>query len=164
MATRFEKFSDSQLKKYLKLTHQILKSDGIEIDEPGEFFDLFAPKYNTPSTTDKKLQVSAGFQFQRLDIEYLFYVLKNNPFHYVEDKELNRPEFKYKDCDFVTEERVRIRYTRSEEVETFLDDDFDSDYLELLRQYDEVSPWDWDITDQDEREGDVIDDWFDVNN
>ena len=82
----------------------------------------------------------------------------------MEDKELNRPEFKYKDCDFVTEERVRIKYTRSEEVETFLDDDFDSDYLEQLRQYDEVSPWDWDITDQDERDGDVIDDWFDVNN
>lgn len=162
MATRFEKYSESQLKKYLKLVHQILKSEGVEIDRPEEFLGLFV-NYNRP-TIDKKLEASAGFKFQRLDIEYLFYVLKNNPFHYVEDKELNRPEFKYKDCDFVTEERVRIRYTRSEEVETFLDDDFDSDYLEQLRQYDEVSPWDWDITDQDEREGDVIDDWFDVNN
>jgi hypothetical protein len=162
MATRFEKYSESQLKKYLKLAHQILKSEGVEIDRPEEFLGLFV-NYNRP-TIDKKLEASAGFKFQRLDIEYLFYVLKNNPFHYVEDKELNRPEFKYKDCDFVTEERVRIRYTRSEEVETFLDDDFDSDYLEQLRQYDEVSPWDWDITDQDEREGDVIDDWFDVNN
>lgn len=162
MATRFEKYSESQLKKYLKLAHQILKSEGVEIDRPEEFLGLFV-NYNRP-TIDKKLEASAGFKFQRLDIEYLFYVLKNNPFYYVEDKELNRPEFKYKDCDFVTEERVRIRYTRSEEVETFLDDDFDSDYLEQLRQYDEVSPWDWDITDQDEREGDVIDDWFDVNN
>lgn len=162
MATRFEKFSDSQLKKYLKLAHQILKSEGVEIDEPAEFFGLFVD-YNRP-TIDKKLEASAGFQFQRLDIEYLFYVLKNNPFHYVEDKELNRPKFKHKYCDFVTDERVRIRYTRSEEVETYLDGDFDSDYLEQLRQYDEVSPWDWDITDQDERDGDVIDDWFDVNN
>ena len=162
MTTRFEKYSESQLKKYLKLAHQILKSEGVEIDRPEEFLGLFV-NYNRP-TIDKKLEASAGFKFQRLDIEYLFYVLKNNPFHYVEDKELNRPEFKYKDCDFVTEERVRIRYTRSEEVETFLDDDFDSDYLEQLRQYDEVSPWDWDITDQDERDGDVIDDWFDVNN
>lgn len=162
METRFEKFSDSQLKKYLKLAHQILKSEGVEIDEPAEFLGLFVD-YNRP-TIDKKLQASAGFQFQRLDIEYLFYVLKNNPFHYVEDRELNRPEFKYKSCDFVTEERVRIRYTRSDDVETYLDEDFDSDYLEQLRQYDEVSPWDWDITDQDERDGDVIDDWFDVNN
>ena len=162
MATRFEKFSDSQLKKYLKLTHQILKSDGVEIDRPEEFLGLFTD-YNK-STLDKKLQASAGFKFQRLDIEYLFYVLKNNPFYYAEDKELNRPSLEYKDCDFVTEERVRIKYTRSEEVETFLDDDFDSDYLELLRQYDEISPWDWDITDEDERDGDVIDDWFDVNN
>jgi len=162
MATRFEKYSESQLKKYLKLAHQILKSEGVEIDRPEEFLGLFV-NYNRP-TIDKKLEASAGFKFQRLDIEYLFYVLKNNPFHYVEDKELNRPEFKYKDCDFVTEERVRITYTRSEEVETYLDGDFDSDYLEQLRQYDEVSPWDWDITDQDEREGDVIDDWFDVNN
>lgn len=161
METRFEKFSDSQLKKYLKLAHQILKSEGVEIDEPAEFLGLFVD-YNRP-TIDKKLEASAGFKFQRLDIEYLFYVLKNNPFHYVEDKELNRPQFKYKGCDFVTEERVRIRYTRSDEVETFLDEDFDSDYLEQLRQYDEVSPWDWDITDQDERDGDVIDDWFDVN-
>lgn len=162
METRFEKFSDSQLKKYLKLAHQILKSEGVEIDEPAEFFGLFVD-YNR-STLDQKLQASAGFKFQRLDIEYLFYVLKNNPFHYVEDKELNRPEFKYKSCDFVTDERVRIRYTRSDDVETYLDEDFDSDYLEQLRQYDEVSPWDWDITDQDERDGDVIDDWFDVNN
>ena len=161
MATRFEKYSESQLKKYLKLAHQILKSEGVEIDRPEEFLGLFV-NYNRP-TIDKKLEASAGFKFQRLDIEYLFYVLKNNPFHYVEDKELNRPEFKYKDCDFVTEERVRITYTRSEEVETYLDGDFDSDYLEQLRQYDEVSPWDWDITDQDEREGEVYDDWFDVN-
>ncbi len=162
MATRLEKYSESQLKKYLKLAHQILKSEGLEIDRPEEFLGLFV-NYNRP-TIDKKLEASAGFKFQRLDIEYLFYVLKNNPFHYVEDKELNRPTLEYKYCDFVTDERVRIRYTRSEEVETFLDDDFDSDYLEQLRQYDEVSPWDWDITDQDEREGDVIDDWFDVNN
>ena len=161
MATRFEKYSESQLKKYLKLVHQILKSEGVEIDEPAEFFGLFV-NYNR-STLDQKLQASAGFKFQRLDIEYLFYVLKNNPFYYAEDKELNRPTLEYKDCDFVTEERVRIKYTRSEEVETFLDDDFDSDYLEQLRQYDEVSPWDWDITDEDQREGEVYDDWFDVN-
>lgn len=162
METRFEKFSDPQLKKYLKLAHQILKSEGVEIDEPAEFFGLFVD-YNR-TTLDKKLQASAGFQFQRLDIEYLFYVLKNNPFYYVEDKELNRPQFKYKSCDFVTDERVRIRYTRSDQVETFLDEDFDSDYLEQLRQYDEVTPWDWEITDQDETDGDVIDEWFDVNN
>lgn len=162
METRFEKFSESQLKKYLKLANQILKSEGVEIDRPEDFLGLFVD-YNRP-TIDKKLQASAGFKFERLDIEYLFYVLKNNPFHYVEDKELNRPEFKYKSCDFVTDERVRIQYTRSEEVETYLDDDFDSDYLEHLRHYDEVSPWDWEITDQDERDGDVIDDWFDVNN
>lgn len=162
MATRFEKYSESQLKKYLKLAHQILKSEGVEIDEPAEFFGLFTD-YNR-STLDQKLQASAGFKFQRLDIEYLFYVLKYNPFYYAEDKELNRPEFKYKDCDFLTDERIRVRYTRSEEVETYLDGDFDSDYLEQLRQYDEVSPWDWEITDQDEGDGDVIDDWFDVNN
>lgn len=162
METRFEKFSESQLKKYLKLANQILKSEGVEIDRPEDFLGLFVD-YNRP-TIDKKLQASAGFKFERLDIEYLFYVLKNNPFYYVEDKELNRPEFKYKSCDFVTDERVRIQYTRSEEVETYLDDDFDSDYLEHLRHYDEVSPWDWEITDQDERDGDVIDDWFDVNN
>lgn len=161
METRFEKFSDSQLKKYLKLAHQILKSEGEEIDRPEEFFGLFVD-YNR-STLDQKLQASAGFKFERLDIEYLFYVLKNNPFYYVEDKELNRPQFKYKSCDFVTDERIRIQYTRSEEVETFLDEDFDSDYLEQLRQYDEVSPWDWEITDRDERDVDVIDDWFDVN-
>ena len=162
METRFEKYSESQLKKYLKLAHQILKSEGVEIDRPEEFLGLFV-NYNRP-TIDKKLEASAGFKFQRLDIEYLFYVLKNNPFYYAEDKELNRPTLEYKDCDFVTEERVRIKYTRSEEVETFLDDDFDSDYLEQLRQYDEISPWDWEITDEDERDGDVIDDWFDVNN
>lgn len=162
METRFEKYSESQLKKYLKLAHQILKSEGVEIDRPEEFLGLFV-NYNRP-TIDKKLEASAGFKFQRLDIEYLFYVLKNNPFYYVEDKELNRPEFKYKDCDFLTDERIRVRYTRSEEVETYLDGDFDSDYLEQLRQYDEVSPWDWEITDQDEGDGDVIDDWFDVNN
>ena len=162
MATRFEKYSESQLKKYLKLANQILKSEGEKIDEPEEFFDLF--NQHGGSTTSKVLQTSAGFQFQRLDIEYLFYVLKNNPFYYVEDKELNRPALEYKYCDFVTEERVRIRYTRSEQVETYLDDDLDSDYLEQLRQHDEIYPWDWEITDQDERDGDVIDDWFDVNN
>jgi hypothetical protein len=161
MATRFEKYSESQLKKYLKLANQILKSEGEEIDEPEEFFDLF--NQHAGSTTSKVLQASAGFQFQRLDIEYLFYVLKNNPFYYVEDKELNRPALEYKDCDFVTEERVRIKYTRSEQVETYLDDDLDSDYLEQLRQYDEIYPWDWEITDRDEKDSNVYDDWFDVN-
>ena len=100
---------------------------------------------------------------EKFDQIFIFYALKNNPFYYVEDKELNRPTLEYKDCDFVTEERVRITYTRSEQVETYLDDDFTPDYLEELRQHDEVSPWDWDITDEDHRDGDVIEDWFDVN-
>jgi hypothetical protein len=161
MATRFEKFSDPQLKKYITFAHQVLKSEGEVVESIEEFFGLFNTYGGT--TMAKKLQTPLGGNFSRLDIEYLFYVLKNNPFHYVEDKELNRPEFKYKSCDFVTDERVRIIYTRSDDVETYLDEDFDSDYLEQLRQYDEIHPWDWDITDQDERDGDVIEDWFDIN-
>ena len=46
METRFEKYSESQLKKYLKLAHQILKSEGVEIDRPEEFLGLFV-NYNT---------------------------------------------------------------------------------------------------------------------
>lgn len=159
MGTRFEKFSEPQLKKYLGFVHKVLKDK--ELGEPEEFFNLFS-RYDK-SNTKQILQAPLGWEFERLDIEYLYFLLKNNPFYYVEDKELNRPTLEYKDCDFVTDEKVRIQYTRSGQVDTYLDDDFNSSYLEELRQHNEIAPWDWEITDEDHRDGEVYDDWFDVN-
>lgn len=160
--SRFENFSDLELKRYMAYVQKVLTQLNIEPDTLEDFFLEFNTWSSTPTKVMQLLSTPLGSPLERLDIEYIFYILDNNPFSFVEGKELNRPTLDEVKADYITEEVVRITYTRTGEVLTYCSDNFDSSYLEQLRQEEEVNPWEWDITYEDRRDTDIRDDYFDI--
>ncbi|MGA0277488.1 MAG: hypothetical protein ACO3LF_06300, partial [Candidatus Kariarchaeum pelagius] len=96
----------------------------------------------------------------RLDIEYLYELLSNNNSESLNEGIIYRPELKTQSVEFVSEERQWVQYTREEDVETY--SDLDHYYLNQLHNHDELSPWDWEITDEDIQDSDTNDWWFEV--
>jgi hypothetical protein len=107
-----------------------------------------------------KLRTPLGIkEIDRLDLEYLYYLLENNPDN---GPYLRRPVLNDFTVDFVTEERKRVRYTRTGDIETYVPDSIDGSYLQTLKSDDHIDPWEWDVTDEDERDNDLYEDYFDV--
>ena len=75
---------------------------------------------------------------------------------------LRRPKLSEVSVDWVTEEKVKITYTRTGDIETYIPDNIDGSYLQTLKSDDFINPWDWDITDEDSYDSDIYDDYFDV--
>lgn len=155
----FENLSDEQLIKYLKYIHSKI--------------DIVDSYYNSLETFYTDLQDGRGGKekqiilsplgkstLDRLDIEYLYELLLNNDSESLNEGNLDRPQLKTQTVEFVTEERQWVRYTREEDVETYAD--LTSEYLYELRSQDEIEPWDWEITDEDLRDSDTDDWWFEV--
>lgn len=155
----FENLSDEQLIKYLKYIHSKI--------------DIVDSYYNSLDTFYIDLQDGRGSKekqiilsplgkntLDRLDIEYLYELLLNNDSESLNEGNLDRPQLKTQTVEFVTEERQWVRYTREEDVETYAD--LTSEYLYELRSQDEIEPWDWKITDEDVRDSDTDDWWFEV--
>jgi len=154
MGSVLERLSDDQLNKYMtyfsKLTQNI---------EHGDMDDF----YNEIMYDDQlrnKIKAPLGIQdFDRLDLEYLYYLLNNNP---EDGPYTRRPQLQEEEINWVTRERVVIEYTRTGEIDTYLYGELDAAYLNTLRNNDEIDPWDWEVTDEDNINGEVTDDWFDV--
>ena len=160
--SRFENFSDLELKRYMTYVQKVLTQLNIEVDTLEDFFLEFNTWSSTPTKVMQLLSTPIGSRLERLDIEYIFYILDNNPFNFVEGKELNRPTLDEVEANYITEEDVRITYTRTGQVSTYCSDNFDGSYLDQLRQAEEVEPWEWDITDEDLRDSYLRDDYFDI--
>ena len=62
----FEKFSDSQLKRYMKYFFSVVGDE--EFLDPMDLLDIDQTRYN-------KLKAPVGRGFDRLDFEYLYYVI-----------------------------------------------------------------------------------------
>ena len=147
MGSRFEKLSDDQLNKYMTYFNKITQD--IEYSDLDEFYQNIA--YDEKLST--KIGAPVGIkELLRLDIEYLY--------HFIETGQ--RPQLTSMEVNFITDERVRTLYTRTEYLETYAEDSINSDYLRSLNSSGEIEPWDWEITDEDHRDSDVVDDWFDV--
>lgn len=152
--SKFERLSDEQLNKYMTYFSKITKNIG---------YDSIDDLYNQIMYNDvlkTKIGSPVGItDFGRLDFEYIYYLLDNNqpggPYE-------RRPQLKEEEVNWVTKERVVVEYTRTGEIETYLYGELDGTYLNTLRNDVEIDPWDWEITDKDVRDSDMIDDWFDV--
>jgi len=158
MDSKFERLTNDQLLKYFRYAKGILKSNIPTINNTLDLSDF----YNNIMDSDQssKLGAPLGRELTRFDIEYMYYIIKNND---IDVKIIKRPELTTIYPDFVSSETVRIHYTRSGEVETYVPDDVDSSYLHLLQDIDEIDPWYWDQTDTDERgDSDISDTWFNV--
>jgi len=111
-------------------------------------------------TIINKLRAPLGVkELDRLDIEYLYYILaynqKGGPY-------TRRPGLDIIDVNFITEERVYVTYTRTEEIETYAPLEVDNNYLHSLENDQVIEPWHWEVTDEDTRDSDVRESYFEV--
>jgi len=154
MGSVLEKLSDEQLNKYMayfnKLTQDIRYSD----------LDDFYQKIIYDDQLINKIKAPLGIgTLDRLDIEYLYYLLEQNG---DDGPYVNRPQIDTVEIDYVTEEKVYIRYTRTGQIETYLLGDLDNTYLFTLKDGGEIDPWDWDVVNEDVRDSSVNDEYFNI--
>ena len=153
----FEKISDEQLIKYLKYLYSqtSIGSRGYEIH------DFWEDMMNSTNTDLRKaLAPLKKKELSRLDIEYLYELISLNSLHDLETDIVDRPSLKDSDVDFVVEERMWIRVTHSESMSTYTD--ITIDYLYSLNDEDEITPWDWEIVEEDILDSDSDDWWFEI--
>jgi len=151
----FESFNDKNLINYLKY---LFKKDILNDDSLSDFYENVITDYDSISKII--LAPLSKKDLDRLDIEYLYELLSNNNSESLNEGIIYRPELKTQSVEFVSEERQWVQYTREEDVETY--SDLDHYYLNQLHNHDELSPWDWEITDEDIQDSDTNDWWFEV--
>lgn len=153
MGSIFERLSDEQLNKYMKYFNTVVTYRFSDMED-------FYQNIIWNEKLSNKLRAPLGIRdIDRLDLEYLYYLLENNPDN---GPYLRRPQLNEISVDWVTEERVRIKYTRTGDIETYIPDNIDSSYLQTLKSDDYINPWDWELTDEDSYDSDIYDDYFDV--
>jgi len=153
MGSVFERLSDEQLNKYMKYFNTVVTNSFSDMED-------FYQNIIWDEKQSNKLRAPLGIRnIDRLDVEYLYYLLENNPDN---GPYLRRPKLNEVSVDHVTEERVRLKYTRTGDIETYVPDSIDNSYLSTIRSDEYIDPWEWDITDRDEYDSDIYDDYFDV--
>jgi|688.fasta_scaffold557815_2 hypothetical protein len=159
--SKFERIGDDGLIRYRNHVKKLLSEAGIGFEDISDFYSFLNSNYRTEHSGLKKSIMSPmGGSFKRTDIEYLYYIL------YVpnqDDGKITRPTFEYKEIEYISEERILTRITRSGGIDTYIPDNLDSGYLFDLRGSGDFEPYDWDETDREELDWDQRDDWFDFN-
>lgn len=153
MASRFENFSDEQLLKYVVYTKKIINN---KWNVP--FIDF----YNNIFESDREytlLHSPINWKLSRYDIEYLYYILHNNN---LEEGINDRPSLDEVYPEYITDERVYVRITRSGELDTYIPNYIDSGYMYALEDSGDIDPSYWDITNKDERDFDIRDSYYEL--
>ena len=153
----FENLSDEQLIKYLKYLYS-QTSIGSKWHEIHNFWEDMMNSTNTDLR--KVLAPLKKKELSRLDIEYLYELISLNSLDDLETGIVDRPSLKDADVDFVVEERRWVRVTHSESMSTYTD--ITTDYLYSLNDEDEITPWDWEIVEDDILDSDSDDWWFEI--
>lgn len=146
MQSKLESFSDSQLKKYMKFVLNVIGND--TPDSLADFYQF--EKLNS-------IFIPVNKDFSRLDIEYVYYLLKNNENF---ENEIDRPELEEKGVTLEVEERQWVTIQYSANLVTYAPEDMDSSYLDVIREEGEIDPFDWD-DDSDVEDSEWIDErWY----
>lgn len=146
MQSKLESFSDSQLKKYMKFVLNVIGND--TPDTLADFYQF--EKLNS-------IFIPVNKDFSRLDIEYVYYLLKNNENF---ENEIDRPELEEKGVTLELEERQWVTIQYSANLVTYAPEDMDSNYLDVIREEGEIDPFDWDY-DSDVEDSEWIDErWY----
>ena len=153
----FENLSDEQLIKYLKYLYS-QTSIGSKWHEIHNFWEDMMNSTNTDLR--KVLAPLKKKELSRLDIEYLYELISLNSLDDLETGIVDRPSLKDADVDFVVEEKRWVRLTYSESMSTYTD--ITTDYLYSLNDEDEITPWDWEIVEEDILDSDSDDWWFEI--
>jgi len=158
--SRFENISDEQLEKYVKyllgLSDKFNAAAYLSINEFIENFEYDASLYRkvvAPLNT-KNLTI--------LDWEYLYYIFKYNDPDNLPNP-LDRPKIDSKNVCFTVEETIYRTTTREEDITTYIPDEIEVDYLSFLSNEDEIYPYEWDITFEDDDISSIDDSYFELD-
>jgi hypothetical protein len=154
--SKLEKLSDSAIIRYYNFIYPMVIQSYIDSTEISEFSSEISDNNNL----FKKIftPIAGG---SRMDIEYIWCLIKYNNEEKIEGDVINRPENKERSVEYVVEETLFQQNTYSENITTYLDgDDFDSSYLWSLRESEEIRPWEWTIVDSDVYDSNVTDEEF----
>jgi hypothetical protein len=154
--SKLEKLSDSAIIRYYNFIYPMVIQLYIDSTEISEFSSEISDNNNL----FKKIftPIAGG---SRMDIEYIWCLIKYNNEEKIEGDVINRPENKEHSVEYVVEETLYQQNIYSENMTTYLDgDDFDSSYLWSLRESEEIRPWEWTIVDSDVYDSNVTDEEF----
>jgi len=152
--SKLEKLSDSAIIRYYNFIYPMVIQSYIDSTEISEFSSEISDNNNL----FKKIftPIAGG---SRMDIEYIWCLIKYNNQEKIEGDVINRPENKERTVDYVVEETKYVTDTYSENMSTYLDvDDFDSSYLWSLKENDQIYPWEWPNVDSDTYDSEVTND------
>lgn len=156
----FENMDDKSLFRYCKYAMSKL-----DFESYGNVIDFFEDVLNN-NRLKNLLKAPLGRNLDSINLEYLYYVLVNND-HVLEngssDENLKRPSMKTYECEYESHEDVRVIYTYTKNLDSYLDPyDFDSDYLRMLGDNEEIYGYDWNYTGRDEIDSEVYDGLYNV--
>jgi hypothetical protein len=149
--SKFENFSDKQLLKYAVYAKRVLGGKWT-----ASFIDFYRNIFESDSEYTL-LNNPINWELSRYDVEYLYYILHYND---LEEGISDRPSLFTTYPEYITEERVYVKFTRSREVKTYVPNDIDSEYMYALEDSEDINPWDWDIIDKDQRDSDITDSYY----
>ena len=151
----FEKFSDSQFKKYMKYFFTIVDDD---FDDIQEFMGMDMSMYN-------KIKAPIGGDLDRLDFEYLWYILIHNRRSDIlnPDIEIIRPQLEDKTITYTEEWYAKVLEIRRNNVPTYIGDEIDDSYLSYMKNLDWIETFDWDKIDEEIDYTDFIDDNWEID-
>jgi|688.fasta_scaffold534929_1 hypothetical protein len=151
----FEKLSDSQFNKYMKYFFTIVDDD---FDDIREFMGMDLQMYN-------KIKAPIGRDLDRLDYEYLWYVLIHNRRSDILDPNINtiRPQLESKLITYTEEWVANILETRQGELLTYVGDEIDVQYLSVLKGDEWIDPFLWETKDQNIEYIDFTDDDWNID-
>lgn len=148
MGSRLENISDEQLKKYMKYVYKVIGD--LEFDGPNELY-----YYDNLSTIFSPF----GGNVDRLDVEYLYYVLKNNPFYFKEGYPINRPTLVDHDLTYTVRESQVVEVYYTGEIETYIPEDLEEKYLTNLTYDMIINPRTWNVDSEITDSDWLSDDW-----
>ena len=131
----------------MKFVFSIIKHD--EFQDPEDFYQydklnlLFSPM---------------GGNYDRLDIEYLYYLLSNNEKEHLITPgiDIDRPQLEEMDVTYHLEEKQYVTTSYNGSIETYISNDITEYYLTELKSNDEIDPYYWDY-DSDVSDSDYLD-------
>lgn len=151
MSSKLEKQPDAAIVKYLKYVHNIIGDE--DISNPEDI--LFHPEI-------KKLFAPIGSDYNRLDCEYLFMLIRDNPFYFKQGIKINRPVLEDVSVTYTLRERQWVNNYYNGNILTYVSDSLDTEYLETLKTEDEIDPWGWNYESEVD-DSDIIDDSWSIN-
>jgi hypothetical protein len=134
--SKLESLPDKQLIQYLKYLLKIISND-YTLTTLSSFYTLF-----DDHELYGKAKAPIGGSLSRLDIEYIYWILKHNDID--ETNELTRPNVVMKEVSYIEEYNVIHTTQRSTSLPTYVNKDMTPMYLNNLVINDDIDVFQWD--------------------